>query len=88
MLCGDLNEKEIQKRGHVCMIQSCSVMSNCLQPHRLYSPPWNSPGQNTGVGSLSLFQGIFLMQGLNPGLPPCRRILYQMSYQGSPLYSM
>ena len=37
--------------------ESCSVVSNSLQPHGLYSP-WNSPGQNTGVGSLSLLQGI------------------------------
>ena len=35
-----------------------SVVSDSLQPHGLYSP-WNSPGQNTGVGSLSLLQGIF-----------------------------
>ena len=54
-----------------------------LQPHGLYSP-WNSPGQNTGVGSLSLFQGIFPIQGSNPGLPHCRQILYQLSYKGSP----
>ena len=47
----------------------------------LYSP-WNSPGQNTGVGSLSLLQGIFPSQGLNPGLPHCRQILYQLSHQG------
>ena len=47
--------------------ESCSVMSKSLQPHGLYSP-WNSPGQNTGVGSLSLLQGIFPTQGLNPGL--------------------
>jgi len=46
--------------------------------------PWNSPGQNTGVGSLSLFQGIFLTQGSNPGLPHCRQILYQLSHQGKP----
>ena len=44
-----------------------SVMSNSLWPHRLYSP-WNSPGQNTGVGSLSLFQRIFPTQGSNSGL--------------------
>jgi len=50
-------------------------------PH--YSP-WNSPGQNTGVGSLSLLQRIFLTQGSNPGLPHFRRILYQLSHQGSP----
>ena len=37
---------------------------------------WNSLGQNTGVGSLSLLQGIFPTQGLNPGLPHCRWILY------------
>ena len=44
-----------------------SVVSDSLQPHRLYSP-WNSPGLNTGVGSLSLLQGMFPTQGLNPGL--------------------
>ena len=43
--------------------------------------PWNSPGQNTGVGSLSLLQEIFPTQGLNPGLPHSRRILYQLSHQ-------
>ena len=53
-----------------------------LWPHGLYSP-WNSPGQNTGVGSLSLLQEIFLTQELNPGLPHCRRILYQLGHQGS-----
>ena len=63
--------------------ESPSVMSNSLWPHGLYSP-WNSPGQNTGVGSLSLLQGIFPTQGLNPGLPHCRQILYQLSHQGSP----
>ena len=41
-------------------------MSDSLQLHGLYSP-WNSPGQNTGVGSLSLVQGIFPTQGSNPG---------------------
>ena len=49
----------------------------------IYSP-WNSPGQNTGVGSHSLLQGIFPTQELNLGLPHCRRILYQLSHQGSP----
>ena len=42
--------------------ESHSVVSNSLQPHGLYNP-WNSPGQNPGVGSLSLLQGIFLTQG-------------------------
>ena len=47
--------------------KSCSVVSNFLQLHRLYSP-WNFPDQNTGVGSLSLLQGIFLTQESNQGL--------------------
>ena len=47
----------------------------------LYSP-WNSPGLNTGVGSLS--QGIFPTQGLNQGVSHCRRIPYQLSHKGSP----
>ena len=59
------------------------VVSDSLRPHRLYSP-WNSPGQNTGVGSLSLLQGIFPTQGSNPGLLHYRRILYQLSHKGSP----
>ena len=63
--------------------ESCSVVSDSLQPCGLYSP-WNSPGQNAGVGSLSLLQGIFSTQGSNPGLPDCRRILYQLSQKGSP----
>ena len=57
-------------------------MSDSLRPHGLYSS-WNSPGQNTGVGGLSLLQGIFPTQGLNPGLTHCRWILYQLSHKGS-----
>ena len=58
-------------------------MSDSLRPHGLYSP-LNSPGQNTGVGSLSLLQGIFPTQGLNPDLLHWgQRPLYQLSHQGS-----
>ena len=60
------------------VVQSCLT----LWPHGLYSPR-NSPGQNTGVGSLSLLQGIFPTWGSYPGLPHCR-ILYQLSHKGSP----
>ena len=63
--------------------ESHSVVSNSLRPHGLYSP-WDSPGQNTGVGNLSRLQGIFPTQGSNPGLLHCRQILYQLSHQGSP----
>ena len=58
-------------------------MPDSLWPHELYSP-WNSPGQNTGVGSLSLLQRNFPTQSLNPGLPYCRQILYQLNHKGSP----
>ena len=47
--------------------------------------PWNSPGQNTGVGCHFLLQRVFLTQGSNPGLECCKQILYHLSYQGSPL---
>ena len=59
--------------------QSCAT----LRPRGLYGP-WNSPGQITGVGSLSLLQGIFPTQGSNWVFLRCRRILYQLSHQGSP----
>ena len=58
-----------------------SIVSYSLWPCGLYSP-WNSPGQNTGVGSLSLLQGIIPTQGLNWDLPHCRQSLYQLSHQG------
>ena len=64
--------------------ESRSVMPDSLQPHGLYSP-WNSPGQNTRVGSMSVLQRIFPTQGSNPGLAHCRQILYQLSYKGSPI---
>ena len=71
-----LNSGESESDSH-------AVVSDSLRPHGLYSP-WNSPGQNTGVGSLSLLQGIFPTQGSNPGLPYCRWSLYQLSHKGSP----
>ena len=55
------------------------VACNSLQHHGL-----NCWVQDTGVGSLSLPQGIFPTQGSSPGLPHCREILYQLSHQGSP----
>ena len=71
--------------GHYCHItvkvtQSCPTLCDPMD----CTVPWNSPGQNTGVGSLSLLQGIFPAQGLNPGLAHCRWILYQLSHKRSP----
>ena len=62
----------------VKVVPSCPTLCNPLD----YT--WNSPGQNAGVGSLSLLQEIFPTQGLNPGLLHCRRVLYQLSYKRSP----
>ena len=61
--------------------ESRSAVSDSLQSPGL----WNSPGQNTEVGSLSLLQGIFPTQGSKPGLLHCRWILYQLSHKGRPL---
>ena len=63
--------------------ESRSVVSDTLQPHGLYSP-WNSPGQNIGVGNCFLLQGFFPTQGLNWCLLHYSQILYQLSHQGSP----
>ena len=52
--------------------------------HTCIPCPWSSPGKNTGVGSHSLLQGIFLTQGMNPGLLHCRQTLYHLSHQASP----
>ena len=71
----------------MCYLESQSV-SCSLGPHGLYTArllcPWDSPGKNTGVGSL--LREIFLIQGLISGLPHCRQILHYLSHQdlGSP----
>ena len=71
--------------GQRDLSESHSVMSNSLWRilHGLYSP-WDFLGQNTGVGSCSLLQGIFPTQGSNPNLPHCRQILYQLELPGKP----
>ena len=57
--------------------------SSSLQEDSLPAETQGKPN-NTGVGSLSLRQWIFLTQGSNWGLLNCRWYLYQLSYQGSP----
>ena len=82
MACRNLTKKKILLLGQkailynsllLLLLFSCLVVSDSLQP----------PGQNTGVGSHSLLQGIFPTQGSNPHLLHCRCILYQLSHQGS-----
>ena len=68
----------------MCLVtQSCPTLCDPID----YSPPGSSvhgdsPGKNTGVGCHALLQGIFPTQGSNPGLPPCRQILYFLRHQG------
>ena len=69
--------KGIKVKVNVIVTQLCPTLCNPMDC------PRNSPGQSTGVGGLSLLQGIFPMQGTNLGLPHCRRILYQLSPKGS-----
>ena len=78
-------QKETQDVKHRMQLQheaqnvkSRSVVSNSLQPYGLYSP-WNSPGQNTGVDSLSLLQGIF-----QPGIKPTSLALQADSLPAEP----
>ena len=63
------------RKVKVKVAQLCLILSNltdyCMEFSR----------QNTGVGSPSPLQGIFPIQGSNPGLPNCRRILYQLSHK-------
>ena len=58
-----------------------------MTPWTIYSL-CNSPGQTTGVGSLSPLQGIFQNQGSNSGLPHCRQGLSHLSHKGSPFYCL
>ena len=75
----------IDQQMHACLVtQSCLTLFDPMD----CSPPGSSvhgdsPGKNTGVGGHALLQGIFPTQGLNPGLPHCRQILYHLSHQGS-----
>ena len=72
--------------GVLCLVtQLCLTLydsTNCSPPGS--SVHGSSLGKNTGVACHALLQGIFPTQGLNPGLPNCRQILYHLSHQGSP----
>ena len=61
--------------------QSCPTLCDPMDTRLLC--PWDFLGKGTGVGCHFLLQGIFLTQGLSPGLPHCRQTLYHLSHQGS-----
>ena len=70
----------------LCLVaQLCLTLCDSMDCSPPSSPiHGDSPGKNSGMGCYALLQGIFLTQGLNPGLPHCRQILYHLSHQGSP----
>ena len=75
--------------GATVRLSWSEVKWKSLSHVRLFATPWtilswNSPGRNTGVGSLSLLQRIYPTQGSNPGLPHCGWSLYQLSHKGNP----
>ena len=63
--------------------QSCLTLPDPIDCSPPGSCPWNSPGKNTGMGSYSFLQGIFLTQRLHSGLLHCTQILYLLGHQGS-----
>ena len=86
----------LEKNAFCCYWMECSIYEcwmwkwkslSCVQ---LFVTPWTIQSmefsrQETGVGRYSILQGIFPTQGLNPGLPHCRWVLYQLSHQESPI---
>ena len=70
----------------VLVSQSCSTLGNPMAPARLLCQ-WDFPGKNTGVGCHFLLEGIFPIQGSNPGLLHCRQIIFHLSHQRSPTFS-
>ena len=80
---GDSLGKNIGVGCHALPNPRIKPRSPTLQADSLPTEPRGNP-KNTGVGSLSLLQGIFPTQEVNRGLLHCRWILYQQSYQGSP----
>ena len=75
-------EKERQQK--VLVSQSCLIPCDPMNCTPLGSSvhSWDSPSKNSGVGSHSILQGIFLTQGSNTGLLQCRQILYHLTHQG------
>ena len=81
--CNLFSSPLFANRGRRARAQSLQPRPTLLDPVDWFLCPWDSPGKSTGVGCHALFQGIFPTQGSNPGLPNCRQILYQLSYQAS-----
>ena len=84
-LCGTSGRHVLQSsvKSESVSTQSCLILCDPMDCSPSGSSSMEFSGKNTGVGSLSLLQGIFPTQGSNPGLPHCRQILYLPSHRGS-----
>ena len=71
----------------LCDPMDCSLPDSSVHVVLVGYSPWDFPSKSTGVVCHFLLQGIFPTQGVNLGLPPCRQMLYHLSYQGSKLES-
>ena len=71
----------VKPEGVLCL----KVKGKSLSRVRLFATPWTVAYQAAQSMEFSRQEGTFLTQGLNPGLPHCRRILYHLSHQGSPV---
>ena len=75
--------KKLQYDCLTCESESCSVISDSLRPHGLYSP-WNSPGQNTGVGRVSPSPGDLPNPGIELRSPTLQADSLAAEPQGKP----
>ena len=85
----ELGDWDWHKHSVLLVTQLCPALCDPMD----CSPPGSfvhgdSPGKNTRVDCHALLQGIFPIQGSNPGLSHCRRILYWLSHKGSPIYTL
>ena len=71
--------------AHAKSPQMCPILCDPMEYSlSRFLCPWDSPGWDTGVGSLSLLQGDLPNPGIEPRSPALQMILYQLSHQGSP----
>ena len=85
-LCSHINKIKpvyVSQPQFLVASESRSVMSDSLRPHGLYSP-WNSPGQNTRVGSHSLLLGMFPNPGVEPRSPALQAGSLPVELPGKP----
>ena len=77
------SEEAISKNEIVSCSELCLPLCDPMDWSTPAPLPMDLPGKNAGVGRHSLLQAMFLTQGSNLGLWPCKQILYCLSHQGT-----